>query len=230
MKMLWYVYVLSMITHTAFAQQGGNPPPTGQRSAQPQGGQTVQVNTFGQINQNPWFANPAIRTQLKLNDDQWTRMNQTYAQYYGTYNKAITPFNNVANLTDAQRQSLIESQNRFYSDFGNSTASFISPEQQARLQQLARQYRGYGVFSDPTLTERLKLEQDQRDRLLRYQQEYNTQLANYYRSLQTSPDPEGTRFNAIRQEMFNQINSAFNENQRIIWKELIGDPYSFQIR
>ncbi|MFT3883615.1 MAG: hypothetical protein QM703_28700 [Gemmatales bacterium] len=230
MKLLCTVCLLSMTAQYAFAKQRGNPPPGGQGNAQPPVNATAQVNPFGQISQNPWFANPAIRANLNLTNDQFTRMNQTYAQYYGTYNKAITPFNNSTNLTDAQRQSIIDAQNRFYLDFGNSTASFISPEQQARLQQLSRQYRGYGVFADPSITERLRLDQEQRDRLTRYQQVYNTQLANYYRSLQTTPDPEGTRFNTIRQEMFNQINSAFNENQRVIWKELIGDPYNFPVR
>jgi hypothetical protein len=230
-KVLTSALVLALSTQGINARQGNIPPPGQGQAAQAQNrADAANKAMFGQINQNAFFMDSAIRAQLNVNAQQADLLNRQYAQLWNVYNKTQSQFNNTPNLTDAQRQSMIQARNQFYSGLYRSSNDILDANQRARFAQLGLQYRGYQAFDDPIVTERLNLTNDQIIRLRRYEQDYDQQLATVYKLRATDATAFPEKFRELRREMNERINSVFTEPQRRVWKELYGDPHNFRIQ
>jgi hypothetical protein len=222
------LFALATSATMVFAQ--AQPPPQG-NNPNTQAGNTQQrindanVNMFGQINKTPWFMDQAMRTQMKINEQQAARLNQSYNQFFNVYNRNIQGMN-MANLTDEQRRNWLTANNQFYTDFNRGINDVLSPEQRVRFNQLGYQYRGYGALYDPAVSERLRLSNDQLTQLRRYEADYNTQLATLYKA------PDNTNFStqlgALRNDLNQHIASVLNEQQRGYWQQLVGEPYDWR--
>jgi hypothetical protein len=215
--------------------QGGTPPPQGNNPVNNQAGNTQdRVNAanqsiFGRVNQTAWFSDQAMRNQLKINEDQAKRLNDSYKQFWTVYHRNTEPFNNSFTLSDGQRQNLISASNQFYVDFGRSANDILTPEQRVRFFQIGNQYQGYGALYAPTISERLRLSADQLTQLRRFENDYNTRLADYYKVRTVDPTTSAMRFEEILKERNERITSVLNEEQRQAWKEIVGEPYRWRI-
>lgn len=215
----------------AVAQQ---PPPN--QTTQNQAGQSqaridaANQSIFGRVNQTAWFMEPNIRAQLSINNDQAARLNKAYAQFWNVYNRNQGQFNNSFTLTDAQRQNLLQASNQFYVDFGNASNGILEANQRERFRQLGVQYRGYHVFHDPMVLERLRLTNDQTTRIRHFEREYEQQLADTYKIRATDRTKFVTQLSDLRKDMFERINSVLTDEQRRIWKDMAGDVYTFRIQ
>jgi len=198
-------------------------------------GQTNQPGTvtqkggvFTPYSQTPWFSNQDIRQQLKLNDQQFNRLNKSYGEAYNTYQQKLGQLGK--NLTDEQRTERMRNLEReFYNNFASSTNQvFTDPAQQQRYNQLYWQYMGYNAFQDPTIQQKLNLTQEQRQKLDQYNRDWATQMNDFNRTFQT--DREGTvkRFNAARTQAMDRLNSVLTQQQQQTWRQMVGEPFNFQ--
>src|SRR5262245_13837363 len=55
----------------------------------------------GPIRQTPWFSNPDVRSQLKISDEHFTRLNKAYADAWARYEQSVNEL--AATLTPEQR-------------------------------------------------------------------------------------------------------------------------------
>jgi len=200
------------------------PQPGGQPGGQPNTRANAQV--FGGINQTPWFSNAEIRAQARISDEQFKRLNTAYGQAWNNYNKGIGQLGDLSEQDRARR--LQELSGGFYKDFGGTMNDVLPQEQRQRFGQLGVQYRGYDAFGDPTITESLRLTEQQRQQFQRYGQDYSTQLGEIYRGVGDDRTGAGRRFNDLRKSMGERINSTLTEEQRGRWRDMVGDPYNFQ--
>lgn len=223
----WVGCLVLALTPTLLVAQNTQPPGS---SAQPPTTNPNQADPnqaiFGHINQTAWFMEPNIRAQMQINTEQANRLNQAYAQFWNVYNRNQPTITAGATITPEQQQAIINANNRFYLDFNRSANSILDPRQQARFNQLGFQYRGYDVFFDPLYIERLHLTQSQIQSLKKYEQDYDRQLRIAMRNREEYP----RKFNELRQDMMGRITSVLTDDQRKIWKELYGDPYTFVVK
>ncbi len=206
------------------AQQPAQAPP----GLKPQTGQQAGQTYRGPIRQNPWFSNKEIRQQLKLNDDQYNRLNKSYGEAYTRYEQSL---NNLApSLTPEQKaKQQQELQQNFYRDFSTVTNDVITDQEtRNRLNQLNLQYRGYDAFRDPTVQEKLNLSEEQRTKLMQYNDEYTKAMNDLNRDYTTDQTGVDKRFNELRKNEVGRMEQILNENQRQTWRQLTGDPYNFQ--
>ncbi len=224
-----------IIMTSSLVMAQGIPPPQGNNQNNQAGNfqdrnNAVNLSIFGRVTQTPWFMDQATRTQLRINEEQAKRLNQSYAQFWNVYNRNTEPYNSSFNLTEAQRQNMLTASNQFYLGFGRNANDILTPEQRVRFFQLGNQYRGYSTFYDPTISERLRLSNDQLAQIRRYENDYNTQLAAYYKARAVDPTNAATQFNELRKDMNQRITSVLTAKQREAWKEITGDPYIFRIQ
>src|SRR5690348_7906681 len=82
----------------------------------------VQVNAPGVyvgIGRTPWFNDPVVRRELRINDTQYDRLVRDYNQSWEAYNKGVTELKK--DLTDEQRrQRMHELSSSFYGNFSKS--------------------------------------------------------------------------------------------------------------
>jgi len=227
--LLWAVGFLTAVPSQAQnkGQTGQNQAQSGQgQSGQGQSGQ-VKGSFQGGIQQTPWFNNPDIRQQFKMNDDQFNRLNSAYQEAWNRYQKGTGQLDKT--LTDDQRrQRMGELEQGFYKDFSAATNNIISdPQQRQRYNQLDLQYRGYGAFNDPTLTERLKLTPEQRAKFNEFGQDWSKRMNELGTTYQTDREGANKRFSKMQGEMGERINSVLTPEQQKTWRQMTGDPYNF---
>jgi hypothetical protein len=210
-------------------------PPQGNNAQNNQAGNTAdRVNAanpaiFGRLNQTPWFSDQALQAQLKINEEQAKRLNDSYNKFWSVYHRNTQPFNTSFTLSDGQRQTMLTASNQFYVDFGRSVNDILTPEQRVRFFQLSNQYQGYGALYAPAISDRLKLTSEQLTQLRRYENDYNTRMAEYYKVRGVDPTTSAMRFEEVQKELNERITSVLTEEQRQAWKELIGEPYRWRI-
>jgi hypothetical protein len=179
------------------------------------------------VNSTPWFANPQARLQLKFNDNQFNGLNQAYQNAWATYQKGVNGID--ANASAAQRQQrLNELRQNFYNDFSSGPDQYLKdPAQRQRFDQLHWQYRGYGAFSDPAVSNRLKLTPVQREKLDQYHQDWYAQMNKLGPVYQQNPDQALGQFNKLQALTPGQINSVLTPAQQQTWQQMTGSPYTF---
>lgn len=220
---LWAVPALSQQQGQNQNQQNQNQNQNQQNQNQNQGRTGMQ----GSIGQTPWFADQGIRQQFKWNDETFNRMNTAYQKSYNSYQQELNRLNSLP--AEQRQQKMTELQNNFWKDFSTTTNEAITdPQQRQRYNQIYLQYRGYGAFSDPMVVERLKLTDEQRQKLTQFGTEWNTQMGTLGQGFQT--DREGTtkRFQQMQSQTGERINSVLNPEQQRAWREMTGEAYQFQ--
>jgi hypothetical protein len=192
---------------------------------------TVRVNAarggYRLWNRTPWFGNAGIRRQLKLDDAQYNRLNQGYVQYWTPYNQTVTGF--PADINEAERQKrLAEAYGTFNRGFTKTTGEvFTDPQIRDRYNQLNLQYQGYAAFNDPTVQERLRLTDEQRQAFHRYYNDWNKQMDTYAREYPTNREVVTKEWPNTWKQTRERINTTLTPEQRRTWTEMIGEPYEF---
>jgi hypothetical protein len=192
---------------------------------------TVRVDApragFRLWNRRPWFGNTNIRRQLKLDDTQYNRLNQGYVQYWTPYHETVTAL--PADINEAERQKrLAEAYGTFNRGFTKTTGEvFTDPQIRDRYNQLNLQYQGYAAFNDPTVQERLRLTDEQRQAFHRYYNDWNKQMDTYAREYPTNREVVTKEWPNTWKQTRERINTTLTPEQRRTWTEMIGEPYEF---
>jgi hypothetical protein len=219
----------------ASAQQSGtqkNTQGAGTQQTQPGVGnsQTPATATSGvgtgAITQNPWHS--GLQQQLNLTPQQTQQLNQTYMDHYNKYQQQISSLPNTLNAQERQ-QRMNQYRQDFYNNYNTSTASmFTSPDQRSRYNQLYLQYRGYGAFEDPSVQQKLNLTDAQKQQIMQFEQNWNTQMDAIRAQYKTDPNGARLAFDRLQQQNQQNINSTLTPGQMAQWRQIIGNPYSFQ--
>jgi len=210
--------------------QGQQKQGQGQQKNQPNQGQgSVKGGQFnGPINQNAWFAQPDIRQQLKLNDDQFNSLNKAHSQAWERYNSGMSSLGKDLKPDQIQERRRDLEQN-YYKQFSNATNDVITdPQTRERYNQLYLQYRGYDAFNDPTIQEKLRLTPEQRQKLGQYGQEWTKSMGELGQMYQSDREGATKRFNDMRQREMDRLGTVLTPEQRQTWQKMTGDPYRFQ--
>jgi hypothetical protein len=188
------------------------------------GGNRSGYTTYGR---RPWFSNPGVRRQLKIDDDQYNTLNKSYTEYWTPYNQVVVGV--PADLDEQQRQQRITAAyGTFNQGFNKASVQvFTDPGVRSRYNQLHLQYLGYGAFNDPTVQERLRLSDEQRQNFNRYNADWNKQMNTY--SSEYAKDREGVnkQFGEHWKQTQTRINATLTPEQRKTWSEMSGESYDF---
>jgi hypothetical protein len=208
------------------AQQGGNAATTG--GITPQLNDTPNnFNNFG-VGRRPFFADPNVRRELNLNDNQFNALNRSYLDAWGNFNQGRGSLND--NLTPQQRaQQMTQLQNRFNQDFGRSVdTTFNDPRIRNRFNQLNFQFRGASAFNDPMIQRQLNLSDAQQRDFRRLSNEWRQQLQRLRRAgNDANPQSAQQQFAQMQQQFNDQMLSVLTPQQQQQWNQAVGSPFVF---
>jgi len=211
---LAYVLGLALAAATPVAAQNNAQPPA---AAQPAA--TIPYPT-------PLYRMDDVSRTLSLTPEQVTRLNkvteQVQAQYRDNYTK-------LSGLAEAQRIEQMRDLNRQYAEAWDKAARDVfNDTQRTRYQQLAYQYGGFETLYDPAVQKRLVLTPTQASELSTHWDWHNRQWQDLSRVWATDPTKGAQVYKDYwtqRQERFNRFLTA---EQQKAWREMTGDPYTFQ--
>lgn len=209
------------------AQQGVQPAAGVQVQVGTPNAPGIGVQTYGSIGPSPWFANPGVRQQLKLNDEQFNQLNRSYRENWNRYHADTTRLG--ADLNEQQRRErTAELQKNFHQKFNTTRDGvFTDPTARARYNQLYYQYQGYGSLNDPTVRQRLNLTPDQINRINELDRNWQRDMQGMNRNFAADRDAATPRYNDWSRQNRDRLNHVLDKNQQRTWSEVTGDPYDF---
>ena len=198
-------------------------PQPGQAPAPVPGGD-ARTMYWSPYNQNPWFVNPAVAQQMRMNPENLQSLRNNYQQNWERYQKSVNELpQNLTPEQAMQRQQELAMQ--FENEFSGSLDKTI-PDQamRQRFQQLQTQYQGLNAFDNPNLVRRLDLSMEQRRQINRMQQEWRRTMMRLSRSNGNLQDFDWRDFSR-RSNL--SINEILSPEQLTIWKEIQGESFDF---
>jgi hypothetical protein len=188
------------------------------------GGNRAGFRLYGR---RPWFGNENVRRQLKIDDNQYSTLNKTYVEHWTPYNQVVVDV--PATAAEQQRQQQVASAyGKFNTGFNTASAKvFVDPDVRNRYNQLNLQYQGYAAFQDPTVQERLRLTDEQRQNFNRYYTDWNKQMNTYHTEYAKDREGVNKQFSASWKQQRDRINETLTPEQRKNWNEMTGESYDF---
>jgi len=213
------------ITTAAQAQQAqpgaGTQPPAGAGTQAP----AAAGSSFMRYGQQPWFGEPGVRQQLKLTDDQFNRLNQSYGNAYSSLQNSMS---GLGTLNERDRQArLQQNYGTFSRSLGTAYQDVLTADQQARFNQLWSQYRGYDALLDPTTSQKLNLTEQQIQDLRKYDAAYQQRMQQLWTLYGTNKDMALNAYKQLQPEFNQQLSRTLNPEQLRQWQQMNGDPYRF---
>jgi hypothetical protein len=206
--------------------QPGQVPQTGgvQPGQVPQTGLGVLTLPQG-INQ-PLFLNPAVRRELNITDQQMGPLNNALTQVNERFRD---DFNRLGQLDPRARTDRVQELGRnFNNQFLDSTKSIFNEQQMNRLRQLDLQRNGLGAFTDPTVRQKLNLNDEQLGRLRTLNEQTQKEREDLLRSAGTNRAQVAQRLNDLDRRVWENANSILNDQQRQTWSQMIGNRFNFE--
>jgi hypothetical protein len=201
----------------------------GAQSAQGARGPQVGISPqFGGINRTPWFADPGVQQQLRLNEQQIAQLNQLYGSQFTRYQQQLQQLQNRRLTPAEQLQLRRQLRQTFNRDFAQGLDErFRDAQFRERFNQLNWQFQGLGAFYDPTIQERINLTPQQQQQIDTLLQQWNERLQQLYQTARDNPPEMRERFRELQQARIEQLQQILTERQFQDWERIIGDPYEF---
>lgn len=206
------------------AAAGGQAQPSVQVDVRAPGRRT---SGYGGINQRPWFENRAVREQLRLNENQFNRLNQAYQRAWRQYNQNVTGLGEGLSA-EARQERMQALRNDFDRDFSQARSTvFNDPQIRDRYNQLNYQYRGYEAFQEPDLQQRLNMTPEQRQQIGQLRDEWNAEMGDVEQLYSTDPDAAADRYRQLQMQSQERLGTFLTPEQQRRWSETIGDRFDF---
>lgn len=161
--------------------------------------------------------NPDVKRELKLTDDQITKLQDSLGKLQDKFKDDFTKFRQMSN---DERRKLLRS---FTESYNKAVASVLDEKQMKRFQQIQWQLAGVGALEDPDAQKALKLSEDQRKKLSAVFEDSGKKLQDLFKG----GNVEGKReeFEKIRKDTEDKAYNVLTDEQKKQWKEMQGEPF-----
>jgi len=174
----------------------------------------------------PLYQMNDVSKTLNLNKDQINRLNTLTNKIQGQYSTQYGKLNNLDDATRFTRQQELNQQ--YYRDWNKGATDILNNDQRLRYQQLNHQYGGFNTLYDPDVQKRLNLTPAQMKNLRDSVNWNNQQLQNIRKTWTSDPTKGAQQYNTYWQERQQRFNTLLTPAQQQTWRELTGEPYTFQ--
>jgi len=171
-------------------------------------------------NQDPWFTNPYMVQQLRMQPELLNKLQNNYQQNYGKYQENLNRLpNNLPEGELARRQQELAQQ--FENNFSGSLDQSIPDQpQRQRFQQMMTQYQGLNAFDSSNVLKRLDLSVEQRRQINRMQQEWRRTMTRLSRANGNIQDFD---WNDFYRRSNLSVDEILTPDQLRIWREIRGE-------
>lgn len=177
--------------------------------------------------------NSGVLKELKLNDEQLTRIKEVVREIRLRHRE---DWERLRDLSEEERRERLPEVIKLVSDETmKSLQEVLSPSQIRRLKQIKWQNDGLTAFSDEEVSRTLKLSAEQKERI----RVINAEVTREWHALVPASSglagPDGNRYRevlrkltVIRKEALEKGVGLLSQDQKKVWKNVVGEPYEVQ--
>jgi archaellum component FlaC len=188
---------------------------------------------------NPYdlIGQQSVQQSLNLSQQQLVRLQELMQQQQQQGQLLQNP--NAAQIAQQQalqqqqqQQALQQQQLQQGSGFGGNNfdpsqfREFLQPNQFSRFQQIRLQQNPFMLLEDRGISAELALSDEQVRQVQAIERDVRRDIRRLYRE---RPDDFGTRLNALRSGVFDNLQNVLDQDQRVIWQQLLGEQFAGQI-
>jgi len=171
------------------------------------------------------LANKSVQKELKLSDEQIEKADKAATEMR---EKMQEKFSELRDLDQQERQEKMQSLMKEMSTESKKAADgILKPEQTKRLTQIQYQVMGFGAFSDPDVQAKLKMTDEQKNKVKDLQEESMTQMRDLREQFQNDREGAMKKMTEMRTELANKATAMLSDDQKKSWKELTGEKFEF---
>lgn len=192
-----------------------------------QSGTAIGGEILRPIEQVPWFNNPDVRNQIKLNNDQYNALTKDYDTYWKNYTTGRTALDDE--LDDIQRREREAALHREFQQNLSKSLDRVLTDRIARRRydELYNQYQGSRVFHDPRIRKQLDLTSEQLAELSALDREWDRELERIRNNFEINRPVAMRELKHARRAMRERILDTLTPEQNERYAQLTGEPYEF---
>lgn len=163
------------------------------------------------------LADPGVKKELKLTDDQLTKIQDALGKIQDKHKDDFARYREMSN---DERRKMMRS---ISEDYNKAVASVLDEKQMKRFKQIQWQISGVGALEDPDVQKSLKLSDDQKKKLTTVFADANKKMQDLFKS----GNVEGKReeFDKLRKDAEDKAYNVLTDEQKKQWKEMQGEPF-----
>lgn len=174
----------------------------------------------------PLFRQSDVGRNLNLTDRQTTQLNAMTDRLQARYQAEL---DRLGRLSDTARAARVQELNRqFTNDWVAGAREFMTSAQLNRYQQLQLQFGRFNSLADPTVQRQLNLSADQQARLRDAMTWSDEQMRQILQTGVSDRDRALRQYGDYNRAYQDRLNTILTPDQRQQWREMTGDPFTFQ--
>ncbi len=181
----------------------------GQDRQQPPPQQQQQPSSLGP------FANPDVQKELKLSEEQITKLRDALNKVMVKYRDDLPKLDR---MPEAERQKKLMA---ISEDNSKAISGILDAKQWKRFKQIQWQFSGVAALQDPELQKELKLNDEQKKKLDSVFNDAEKKIQDMQRGGEQSQE----KYLAVIKDMEKKANDVLTEEQQKNFKEVKGPPF-----
>lgn len=184
-------------------------PVLAQQQRRPGGGAAAGGGQMGLL------ANKAVQEDLKLTDDQITKVKDAAT-------KQRAAFQGLGDLSQEERVKKMQELNK---ENTKVLDEILKPEQKKRLRQLSLQQQGAMALATPQVAKALNVTDDQKDKLKSIQDDVRKQMGELRQGGGGNREEMAKKRAEITKATNEKVMGLLTADQKAKWKEMTGEPF-----
>ena len=173
------------------------------------------------------LSNKSVQKELKLTDDQ---IEKAKAAATEQREKVMEKFQELRDLEPAEQQvKRTALMKEMATDSKKVTDALLKPEQAKRFVQISLQTQGVGAFMDEATQAKLKMTDEQKNKLKDIGEESGKQMMELREMFQSDRDGAMKKGAEIRKATTEKATAVLTADQKATWKEMTGEPFTLVV-
>ena len=173
------------------------------------------------------LSNKSVQKELKLTDDQIEKAKTAATEQR---EKMMEKFQELRDLEPAEQQVKRSAlMKEMATDSKKVTDALLKPEQAKRFVQISLQTQGVGAFMDEANQAKLKMTDEQKNKLKGIGEESGKQMMELREMFQSDRDGAMKKGAEIRKATTEKATAVLTADQKAAWKEMTGEPFTLVV-
>ena len=170
------------------------------------------------------LSNKSVQKELKLTDEQVTKATAASTEQM---EKNREKFAELRDLDPSERQEKMQSMMKeITSESKKVTDEILKPEQAKRFAQIELQAQGFQAYMSPEVQSKLKMTDDQKDKIKDMQEESMQKMADIRDEFQDDRAGMMKKMTEMRDGMAKKATELLTDEQKATWKDMTGAPFT----
>jgi hypothetical protein len=175
--------------------------------------QPPQPNVLGPL------ADPALQKELKLSDEQITKLKDALNKVMGNHKGTLERLQQMPPEEQQKKMQAIQD------DSQKAIAGILDEKQMKRFKQIMLQMNGVAALMDPQVQKELKLSDEQKKKLDGVFNDGQKRMQDMARTPGASREEFQKKYEAILKDIEDKTNGVLSEDQKKSFKEMKGAPF-----